>query len=121
VAAIGFQNFDPFGIQFNVARPSGGHVDFLKNGFNRALGRTSVTVDALLWIDVKQYFILIEAIAGAHGYTIGVLAIVAGFTNDVSHGFAPFLNKVGTRPVNREISAKCAAEWLTSWNERKYE
>jgi hypothetical protein len=57
----------------------------VEDRFDRALGHASFAIDALIDVDVKNFFAFVETFHRAHHYAIGVFAAKARFTNDVRH------------------------------------
>jgi hypothetical protein len=88
--AVGFQFSDAFRVQLNEARPGEGHARVVKNRLNGAFRHAGFAVDAVFRIDVEHLSIFVEALAGAHYYTIGVLAVPTRFADDKRHVHSPF-------------------------------
>lgn len=73
------------GIEFDVLMELRGHVVFMKNRFDRALGHTGFAVDTIFWMDEQHLRALVKAIAGASRYAGRVFATDALFGDDKSH------------------------------------
>jgi hypothetical protein len=69
----------------NVPLPLGRHFTVKKDSLHRAFRDACPTVNAIVGINVELLLIAIEAFARADNHTIGVFAIDAGFSDDVSH------------------------------------
>jgi hypothetical protein len=57
----------------------------VEDGLDRALGNASLTVDALIRMDIEHLLAFVEALYGADDNTVGVLAGEARLRNYVSH------------------------------------
>src|SRR5579871_2627301 len=85
LAALRLQLGTLIGINLRPLGPLRGDVGLGEDRFHRAFRHARFTVDAVLRIDVKHLVVLVKAFHRADDAAIGVLAIVAGFTNGVSH------------------------------------
>ena len=74
-----------FRIEGSVVGPFGGEVILMEDGSRRAFGDTRFTVDALFGMNEEHRFSFVEAFNGTDCHAVGVLAVEAGFRNDVSH------------------------------------
>jgi hypothetical protein len=57
----------------------------MENSINGARSTAGITVDALVWVDVKHQVALVEAIAGAYDDAIRVLAANTRGGDNVGH------------------------------------
>ncbi len=57
----------------------------MEDGLNRAFRNTGFAVDALIRVDIQHLFAFVETLHRANDDAIGVLAVEAGFGNNVSH------------------------------------
>ena len=74
-----------FGIERRVVGPLGGQVVFEEDGGRRTLGHARFTIDALIGVNEEHRLSLVEAFDGAHRHAVGVLAVEAGFSDDVRY------------------------------------
>ena len=73
------------GVQGRELFPLVGEVVFVKDRLDGALRHASFTVDALVGVDVQHLRPFVETINRAHDDTVGILAVEAGLSDDVSH------------------------------------
>src|SRR5207249_6131845 len=91
VAGI-LQGAGALGVHRRIVRPLRRHVYFREDRFDRALGHTSLAVDAIIRSDVQHHVVLVEALHRADRDAVGILAIVTWLANSVSHRLCdPFL------------------------------
>lgn len=74
-----------FSVELNKFVPLLWDVCFVENCFDWTLDSACVAVDALVWVDVKHLFVLVEAVTRADNDTVGIFAAEAGSGNDVGH------------------------------------
>src|SRR5437870_225439 len=86
--------------------------DIGKNRVDGACALARSAVDAWIGIDVKLPLVLIKAVAGTNGDAVGVLAIVAGFANDIGHDRAPRISGRGANaPHSIAIAVPGGRDW----------
>jgi hypothetical protein len=90
VAITSFQSSHPLGVELNKLRPPARDIRLLKNRLHRAFRHTGIAIDAFIGINIELHIVLVKAVARADHYAIGVLAIMARFTNDISHFLCSF-------------------------------
>ena len=78
----------------------------MEDGFDGAFWNAGFAVNALFRMDVEHRLAFVEALDGADDNAVGVLAVEAGFGNDVSHkseslsrGFAKFASRADLAPT----------------------
>ena len=74
-----------FGVQGRLIGPFGRKVVFVEDRRGRTFGHARFAVDAFFRVNKEHRFPLVEAFDGAHRHAVGVLAVEAGFSDDVRH------------------------------------
>lgn len=65
--------------------PLGGNGVFVVDRFDGTFRDARLAVDAMVWVDEKHVFALVEAVARADRDTTRVFASATGFSNDERH------------------------------------
>src|SRR5829696_4081578 len=86
------------GVQLHVAGPLGRGVGLGEDGLDRALGDARLAVDAVVRVDVQHHLVLVEALHRTDDTAVGVLAVVTGGGDDVSHESGSVLSADGPGP-----------------------
>jgi hypothetical protein len=75
-----------FGIQLNVTFPFIRNIILVENCLDRTLWDTGLAIDAFFGMNVEDFLIFVEALHGTNYHTVGVLAVLAWFANNMGHG-----------------------------------
>jgi hypothetical protein len=73
------------GVELNEILPFFRYVVLVKDGLDWAFRHARLTIDALVGVDVEDFFPFVEALDRANHNAIGVFAAKARFANDVRH------------------------------------
>lgn len=92
------------GVDLDVLLPLFWYLDVRKDRLHGAFTPACIAIDALFRVDVEHVVALAKAVAGANGYTIGILAAITRFGNHISHRILTFSRFVVNKTAKVSLS-----------------